>query len=133
MCPKCDKLQEAIIKTKIKLLPRVLIIHLKRFANNSTKLKNPLEFEETIKIDKEYMTMSDKQKNSYSSDYINISEKERNQEENHRYNLYALIIHEGFSTQQGHYFCFIKNNKTGLWFKYDDDQVKCIGYDLKSV
>jgi len=44
----CDKLQEASIKTKIKLLPRILIVHLKRFANNSTKLKNPLEFEETL-------------------------------------------------------------------------------------
>ena len=44
----CEKLQEASIKTKLKLLPRVLIIHLKRFANNSTKLKNPLDFEETI-------------------------------------------------------------------------------------
>jgi len=31
---------------------------LKRFANNGTKLKNPLEFEEEIKIDKEFLAIN---------------------------------------------------------------------------
>lgn len=42
----------------MKLLPRVLIIHMKRFANNATKLKNPLAFEETISIDREYLAIN---------------------------------------------------------------------------
>lgn len=52
---------------------------------------------------------------------------------NHVYNLYALIVHEGYSTQKGHYYSFIKNQATGIWYKYDDDEVKAIGKDLSSV
>ena len=46
------------MRTRIKLLPRVLIIHLKRFANNGTKLKNPFEFEEKIHIDDEFLSIN---------------------------------------------------------------------------
>jgi hypothetical protein len=44
-----------------------------------------------------------------------------------------VIVHEGYSTSRGHYYCFIKNQATGIWFKYDDDDVKPIGKDLSSV
>lgn len=57
-CGKCGKLGEASIRTRIKILPRVLIIHLKRFANNGTKLKNPLEFDEILRIDKEFLSIN---------------------------------------------------------------------------
>ena len=57
-CPKCSQESQAWIKTRVKLLPRVLIIHMKRFANNATKLKNPLQFEETLSIDREYLAIN---------------------------------------------------------------------------
>lgn len=49
------------------------------------------------------------------------------------YSLYSVIVHEGYSTFQGHYISFIKNSQNGFWYKYDDDNVKFIGSDLKSV
>jgi len=65
-------------------------------------------------------------KEKYTQDQITL-------ELNHVYNLYAVIVHEGYSTSRGHYYCFIKNQSTGIWFKYDDDDVKPVGKDLSSV
>ena len=52
---------------------------------------------------------------------------------NHVYNLYAVIVHEGYSTQRGHYYSYIKNTGTNMWFEYNDDVVKPVGKDLSSV
>lgn len=125
-------------------MPRVLIIHLKRFANNGTKLKNPLEFDETLKIDKEFLSVNSGRYGLHKKlmrtktmvhydNKIDISDEDREREENHSYHLYSLIVHEGYSTNQGHYYAFVKNLQTNLWYRYDDDNVKLIGPDLSSV
>jgi len=50
----------------------------------------------------------------------------------HSYELYALIVHQGYSAHKGHYYCFIKaeENPNGgnknAWYKYDDSNVKLI-------
>jgi ubiquitin C-terminal hydrolase len=61
-------------------VPRVLIVHLKRFTHLGTKLKTPLNYPETF---------------SFDSDYIleDIALKEAN----HAYRLYAVIVHQGYS------------------------------------
>ncbi len=61
-------------------MPRVLIVHLKRFTHLGTKLKTPLNYPETF---------------SFDSDYIleDIALKEAN----HAYRLYAVIVHQGYS------------------------------------
>ena len=41
-----------------------------------------------------------------------------------------MIVHEGYSTSRGHYYSFIKNEENGIWYKYDDEDVKPIGKDL---
>ena len=108
-CGKCGKSGEASMRTRIKLLPRVLIIHLKRFANNGTKLKNPLEIEEVLNIDKEFLSINSGKYGTYQKlmrcktmvNYdmkIDISDSDREREESHQYHLYSLIVHEGYST-----------------------------------
>ena len=64
---------------------------------------------------------------------INITDEDREREESHSYHLYSLIVHEGYSTAQGHYYAFIKHAETNLWYRYDDDVVKLIGPTLQSV
>jgi ubiquitin C-terminal hydrolase len=119
-CSKCGKTSEASMRTRIKLLPRVLIMHLKRFANNGTKLKNPLEFDEVLRIDKEALSINSGRYGTHRKlmrsntmvqydQKIDISDVDREREEGHSYHLYALIIHQGYSTNQGHYFAFVKN------------------------
>lgn len=143
-CGKCGHVGEASIRTRIKLLPRVLIIHLKRFANNGTKLKNPLEFQDELRIDKEFLSINSgrygiHRKLMRSSTMVNydnkidISDEDRLREESHVYHLYSLIVHEGYSTNQGHYYAFVKHQDNNLWYRYDDDNVKLIGPDLSSV
>lgn len=111
------------MRFRITQLPRILIIHLKRFSYNGSKLKNPLSFDEEIQVDAEYMALNQNK----------MSEEQMTKELNHVYNLYALIVHEGYSTSKGHYYSFVKNQATGIWYKYDDDEVKAIGKDLQSV
>ena len=47
-CQHCENLSIAQMRWRIKTLPKVLIIHLKRFSFTGAKLKNPLSFEEEI-------------------------------------------------------------------------------------
>ena len=36
-------------------------------------------------------------------------------------------IHKGSAVKSGHYVCHIKDEKTGLWWKFDDEQVSELG------
>lgn len=112
------------MRFRIKQLPRILIVHFKRFSYNGTKLKNPLDFDEEIQIDSEYLALN----NIKYSTYQQIEK-----EYNHVYRLYAIIVHEGYSTAKGHYYAFIKNQDNQLWYKYDDDNVSKVGPNLSSV
>lgn len=107
-------------------------------------MKNPLEFEEEIKIDKEFLAINSGRYAVYNKlmrtksmlnyhEEINITDEDREREESHSYHLYSLIVHEGYSTAQGHYYAFIKHAETNLWYRYDDDVVKLIGPTLQSV
>ena len=69
----------------------------------------------------------------YYDEKIDISDADREREESHSYHLYSLIVHEGYSTNQGHYYAFVKHQDSNLWYRYDDDNVKLIGPDLSSV
>lgn len=39
-----------------------------------------------------------------------------------KYDLYAVIVHSGFSISSGHYYSFIRCNPNE-WYKFDDEQV----------
>lgn len=83
-----------------------------------------MQFDEELQIDADYMNLN-------PSKYGTT--EEIGKELNHVYHLYAIIVHEGYSTANGHYYAYIKNQGTNIWYKYDDEEVKPIGKDLKSV
>ena len=58
------------------VVPRVLIVHLKRFTHLGTKLKTPLNFPEFFSFDSDYIL-----------DNIALIEQK------HAYKLYAIIVH----------------------------------------
>lgn len=111
-------------------MPRALIVHLKRFTHLGTKLKTPLNFPEVFSFDSDYLL-----------DEVAIKER------NHAYRLYAVIVHQGYSAQKGHYYCYIRpgmckggdstdnieesDSNRQQWFKYDDESVKLID-DIES-
>ena len=38
------------------------------------------------------------------------------------YQLYGVLVHSGFSSHSGHYYCYIRNS-TGVWYCMNDAQV----------
>lgn len=92
-------------------MPRVLIIHLKRFDNIGKKIKKYISYESSLDL------------SNLVSD---------NKRESHKYNLISMVIHEGYSTNSGHYYCYVKNSN-GLWYCINDSNVSQVplSYVLK--
>jgi hypothetical protein len=44
-----------------------------------------------------------------------------------QYTLTAIILHRGSSASSGHYVSIVKDERLGVWWKYDDDSVTNMG------
>lgn len=42
---------------------------------------------------------------------------------NLRYTLYGVLVHAGWSTHSGHYYCYVRTS-SGMWHSLDDNQVE---------
>lgn len=45
------------------------------------------------------------------------------------YELYAVVVHEGFNAEHGHYYVFAKDD--GQWYKFNDSHVT--KWDLSDI
>lgn len=101
-CPECKKLQKATKKMEIYKSPHILIVHLKRFKNNS-------------KID----TVVD-----FPINGLNVSNYVMSNEEGVPliYDLFAIANHYG-SMGFGHYISYAKNPYDNKWYEFDDSHV----------
>ena len=102
-CPKCKKHQQAIKKFDIWSLPKVLIIHLKRFSFSRSwrdKIDTLVEFPV---------------ENLDMSNYVHNPEQKKNA----RYNLIGVANHFG-GLGGGHYTAFAKNAILDAWYSFDD-------------
>jgi ubiquitin C-terminal hydrolase len=97
-CEKCNKYCNAIINTFIGKTPETLIILLKRFDNNGTKIKKSVLIKKNINI--------------INSNTLKIN-----------YTLQSCIMHIGNTLLSGHYITLAKyfNNE---WFICDDNRIK---------
>tara|TARA_B100001094_G_C18164932_1_gene791470 strand:- start:860 stop:1822 length:963 start_codon:yes stop_codon:yes gene_type:complete len=105
---KCEKCGEKNIKKRLNIikLPKVLLITLKRYNNNSIKLYDNININNNLKL----------------KNYIN---------ETYNYNLKSIIIHEG-NCLGGHYYTYSKNIKTNRWYNFNDDKV-CEIDDIEKI
>lgn len=104
-CPKCKKHQQATKKFDIWSLPKVLIIHLKRFSFSRSwrdKIDTLVEFP----IDN--LDMS-----KYVLNPIQKKKKQLN------YNLIGVANHFG-GLGGGHYTAYAKNTVQDAWYSFDD-------------
>ncbi|XP_042446234.1 uncharacterized protein LOC122031170 isoform X2 [Zingiber officinale] len=46
----------------------------------------------------------------------------RSQEGDLKYTLYGVLVHVGWSTHSGHYYCYVRTS-SGIWHSLDDNQV----------
>ena len=105
-CEECCSKQEATKSLRVKVLPQILVLHLKRFkymehVGRFVKLSYRVAFPFELKL-------------------FNTSDSAVDPDR--MYDLTAVIIHCGGSAQQGHYITLVKHR--GYWLIFDDDLVE---------
>jgi ubiquitin carboxyl-terminal hydrolase 8 len=102
---KCEKCKCVTMKRKMNFwkLPDILVIQLKRFTNNNTKITSKVDFPlESLDL----------------TEYVS---SERGDQNKYVYNLYAINCHQG-GTNGGHYYAKCKNLNNS-WYIYNDENV----------
>jgi len=103
-CSKQNKMVKAVKRMTIEDAPNTLIIQLKRFefSRSGRKISKQVEFDETIDL---APFMSHPQPKGSAL-----------------YDLYGILVHDGFSMHSGHYYSFLRN-VGGDWHRFDDSRV----------
>ncbi|XP_010075143.1 PREDICTED: ubiquitin carboxyl-terminal hydrolase 46, partial [Pterocles gutturalis] len=107
-CETCCSKQEAQKRMRVKKLPMILALHLKRFKymeqlHRYTKLSYRVVFPLELRL---FNT---------SGDAVNLDRM---------YDLVAVVVHCGSGPNRGHYITIVKSH--GFWLLFDDDIVEKI-------
>lgn len=112
----CEKCKEQVSIEKQLVLdkaPSVAALHLKRFKTDGSLVE---------KIDK-YVSFP------LELDLHNYADNNQVDNEEMKYDLYAVIVHIGFSYCSGHYYTFIRS-APNEWYKFDDSKVVRVREDV---
>ncbi|RIA88958.1 hypothetical protein C1645_825518 [Glomus cerebriforme] len=105
-CDMCCGLQEAEKRMKIKKLPNILALHLKRF-----------KYQERLQ---KYIKLSYRVVFPFELRLFNTCDTTKDPDR--LYELYAICVHIGSGPYHGHYVTLIKS--MGQWLLFDDDTVE---------
>lgn len=108
-CPQCDKKTSSKQRVRLRSLPRILCVHLKRFRNSRgypRKLDCTVTFPETFDF-------SETVKEAFSSDFA---------QNDCKYTLYAVVVHSG-GAMCGHYTAYVCHRVSQDWYYTDDSHV----------
>ncbi|MED6137801.1 hypothetical protein PIB30_068421 [Stylosanthes scabra] len=109
---KCDSCKEEVSMEKQIMLdqtPSIAAFHLKRFKTDGTyveKIDKHVNF--PLELDLQPYTISTQNSNAPL-----------------KYDLYAVVVHIGFSSTSGHYFSFVRS-APDTWHKLDDSKVTVV-------
>ena len=103
-CDSCKKKGYCTKKTKIYQLPKILVIHLKRFSFASTYKKSKINA--SVKFPITGLDLTEYTFNTQAS----------------QYNLYGISHHSGYMGG-GHYTAEIRSEADGNWHNCDDGHV----------
>ncbi|KAK4193495.1 hypothetical protein QBC35DRAFT_108250 [Podospora australis] len=106
-CDHCGGLQEAEKRMKIKKLPKVMALHLKRFKYTEDYSRLQKLFHRIVY--------------PYHIRMFNTTDDAEDQDR--MYELYAVVIHIGGNAYHGHYVAVIKTKDRG-WLLFDDEMVE---------
>ena len=84
------------------IVPRVIVIHLKRFDNFQRKIKKFIKYDNEINLNK-YQVNKNREKVTYR--------------------LSSVLIHEGSSIYSGHYYCYVRVAGKD-WYLFNDHFVR---------
>ncbi|CAL5044168.1 unnamed protein product [Urochloa decumbens] len=104
---QCERCKQKVVAKKrftIDKAPNVLTVHLKRFSpfNPREKIDKKVDFQPVLDL-KPFVS------DSKGADF--------------KYSLYGVLVHSGWNTQSGHYYCFVRTS-SGMWHNLDDNQVR---------
>jgi ubiquitin C-terminal hydrolase len=135
-CTKCLNYNRTRIQFKIKTLPRILLMHMKRFDDNGRKLNFdidcPLNF--SFKLEHLNEDLARKERDGYvkKEDELGVlgsanMNLRRVKKRKHSYELYGMIVHTGNFSAKGHYYAVVKHKTLpNTWIKFDDETVTLI-------
>lgn len=106
-CDHCGGLQEAEKRMKIKKLPKVLALHLKRFKYTEDFTRLQKLFHRVV----------------YPYHLRMFNTTDEAEDPDRMYELYAVVIHIGGNAYHGHYVSVIKTPDRG-WLLFDDEMVE---------
>ncbi|KAL4814794.1 ubiquitin carboxyl-terminal hydrolase creB [Aspergillus spinulosporus] len=106
-CDNCGGLQEAEKRMKIKRLPRILALHLKRFKYTEDLQRLQKLFHRVVY--------------PYHLRLFNTTDDA--EDPDRLYELYAVVVHIGGGPYHGHYVSIIKTQDRG-WLLFDDEMVE---------
>jgi ubiquitin C-terminal hydrolase len=99
-CSHCGVHVRAGRAVRVALLPRVLVIHLKRFADSQVKLAKHIAFDEFL--------------HAWPTERVGRGQAFR---------LVAVVVHAGDAAHCGHFYCYVRVDRRG-WLKLDDAAVE---------
>lgn len=107
-CDNCESRQEHQKRTRVKKLPSILVLHLKRFQylgqyNRPLKLSHRVVFPLELRL-------------------VDVSDDAVNPDR--MYDLAAVVVHCGTGINRGHYFSIVRSHR--FWLLFDDDIVEKI-------
>ncbi|RWR87325.1 Ubiquitin carboxyl-terminal hydrolases family 2 [Cinnamomum micranthum f. kanehirae] len=103
-CEKCKEKFPFERRVTIDQAPEVAVLHLKRSTSENKKINNFVKY--PLELDLQHF----------------LSKPSGNDNAESKYDLYAVLVHHGTSTDFGHYFCFIRSSQ-GSWYILDDSKV----------
>ncbi|KAI4217253.1 MAG: hypothetical protein LQ351_000562 [Letrouitia transgressa] len=106
-CDRCGGLQEAEKRMKIKRLPKILALHLKRFKYTEDLQRLQKLFHRVVY--------------PYHLRLFNTTDDA--EDPDRLYELYAVVVHIGGGPYHGHYVSIIKTQDRG-WLLFDDELVE---------
>ncbi|KAF2857696.1 cysteine proteinase [Piedraia hortae CBS 480.64] len=106
-CDNCGGLQEAEKRMKIKRLPRILALHLKRFEYTEDQQRLQKLFHKVV----------------YPLHLRLFNTLDEADDADRLYELYAVVVHVGSGPYHGHYISVIKTLDRG-WLLFDDELVE---------
>lgn len=106
-CDNCGGLQEAEKRMKIKRLPRILALHLKRFKYTEDLQRLHKLFHKVVYPF--YLRLFNTTDDAQDADRL--------------YELYAVVVHIGGGPYHGHYVSIVKTQDRG-WLLFDDELVE---------
>ncbi|KUJ23985.1 cysteine proteinase [Mollisia scopiformis] len=106
-CDNCGGLQEAEKRMKIKRLPKILALHLKRFKYTEDMTRLQKLFHRVV----------------YPYHLRMFNTTDDAEDPDRLYELYAVVVHIGGNAYHGHYISVIKTQDRG-WLLFDDEMVE---------